>query len=201
MPPEDEVITGSVAITEKDLAQGITGAIAFFRMRWFLAAMFGGALAFLVAINGTKASLGQWAPSGLLLVFFGAWVFAGPRLAARKLLRALIKGGDNQVLYRFDGEGGTIRASGTSSSFAYRIVSRVRETSTTLLLTLGAGSTSIVPKRAFSDSDLERLRQLLATHVKPEKAGGRKPIKLIAIWVALIVVFLVVWQLLNNGPR
>jgi hypothetical protein len=197
MAPEDDVITGSIAITEKDLVRGISDAFAIFRLRWFIAAVFGGSLALVVVMSGTRGSLGQWGPSAFCLVFFGGWVFAGPRLAARKVLRGLVKGGDNQVLYRFDGEGGTIRASGTTSSFAYRIVSRVRETSTTLLLTLGAGSTSIVPKRAFSPGDLDRLRQLLAAHVRTEKTGGGKALKLVVVWVALVFVFVVVWQFLN----
>ncbi len=201
MPADDEVITGSVSITEADLARGIGDHSAFFRLRWFITIMFAAACA-LIVFSGMSGPLEQWAPTGLCLAFVCLWAFIAPRLAARKMLRALVKGGDAQVLYRFDGEGGTIRASGSTSTFAYRVVSRVRESPTTLLLTVGSGSTSIVPKRAFSPADLTRLQALLAAHVKSEKAArSGTAFKLALVWVALVFVFVVVWQLLNARPR
>ncbi len=170
MSAEEQVITGSVAITEADLAQGIGALSTYYRLRWFILLAF---LAMLGALRATATvPVQQWGAYAAIFGLFCVWVFFSPRLAARKLLRVLVKAGDNQVLYRFDAEGGTVRASGATTTFAYRVLTRVRESRATLFLTIGAGSTSLVPKRAFSPEDLARLRQLLAANVKKiEKVG------------------------------
>jgi hypothetical protein len=197
MSSDDGVINGSIAITESDLAQGIAALSAYFRLRWFLVLMFV-AMVVGVAASGMADSGSRWAPSGAAFGFLCVWAFIAPKLTARKILRGLVKAGDNQVLYRFDAEGGTIRASGSTTTFAYRVLTRVRESPTTLFLTVGTATTSIVPKRAFSPDDLARLQQLLAANVKTEKlAGSRKTLKIVLVWLALVFVFVVVWQVLN----
>jgi hypothetical protein len=200
MPSEDEVITGSVAITEADLVRGIGDHSAFYRLRWFIAVMFVAAAA-VVILLGSSGPLAQWAPTGSCLGLVCVWAFVAPKFAAKKILGQLVRAGDNQVFYRFDGEGGTIRASGSTTTFAYRVVTRVRESATTLFVTVGNASTSIVPKRAFSPADLARLQAVLAANVKTEKAGSGKVFKLVVVWAALVFAFVVVWQLLNARPR
>jgi hypothetical protein len=194
------VINGSIAITEADLVQGIAALSAYFRLRWFLIAVFG-VMILALGASGMAGSGSQWAPSGAVFGFLCVWAFIAPKLGARKILRGLVKAGDNQVLYRFDAEGGTIRASGSSTTFAYRVLTRVRESPTTLLLTVGTASTSIVPKRAFSPDDLARLQQLLAANVKAENLrGSRNALKIALVWVVLVVVFVAVWQFLSSAP-
>jgi YcxB-like protein len=200
MSSDDDVINGSIAITEADLVQGIAALSAYFRLRWFLVAMFV-VMAVVLAASGMAGSGSQWAPSGGAFGFLCVWAFIAPKLTARKILRGLVKAGDNQVLYRFDADGGTVRASGSTTTFAYRVLTRVRESPTTLLLTVGTASTSIVPKRAFSPADLTRLQQLLAANVKTEELkGSRSALKIVLVWVALVFVFVVVWQFLNAAP-
>jgi YcxB-like protein len=201
MPTDDGVINGSIAIDEADLLQGINALSAYFRLRWFFVASLVVMAAGLV-VSGAVGSGGPWFPSGALYSFLCVWAFVAPKLAARRILRGLVKAGDNQVLYRFDAEGGTIRASGSTSTFAYRVLTRVRESRTTLLLTVGTGSTAIVPKRAFSPDDLARLQQVLAANVKTEKPSGRRnAFKIGFVWLLLLLAFIAVWQFLNAGPR
>jgi hypothetical protein len=197
MPTDDGVINGSIAITEADLTQGIAALSTYFRLRWFFLVLFVAMIGGLVA-SGMDGAGGRWVPSGACFGFFCVWAFIAPKLAARKVLRGLVKGGDTQVLYRFDAEGGTIRASGSTTTFAYRVVTRVRESPATIFLTVGAGSTSLVPKRAFSPEDLGRLQQSLAANVKTEQLpGSRNVLKIVLVWIALVFVFVVVWQVLN----
>jgi hypothetical protein len=197
MPPEDEVINGSIGITEADLTRGIQDHSAFFRLRWFMLVMFAAASA-VVLFSGMAVPLSQFAPQGLCFAFICTWAFVSPRLSARKMLRTLVKAGDNQILYRFDAEGGTVRASGATSTFAYRVLTRVRESATTLHLTFGSGATTLIPKRAFSPADLARLQALLAQYVKNEKTtGSGRALKLVFVWLALVFAFVVIWQFLN----
>jgi hypothetical protein len=201
MADGDEVISGSIAITETDLVQGIVALSAYFRLRWFFLVVFV-AMGGVLAASGMSGSGGQWAPSAVCFGFLCVWSFLAPKLAARKILRGLVKAGDNQVLYRFDAEGGTIRASGSSTTFAYRVLTRVRESPTTLLLTVGTASTSIVPKRAFSPGDLARVQQFLTANVKNEKlSGSGRAFKIALLWLALVFAFVVVWQFLGAHPR
>jgi hypothetical protein len=201
MSSPDEVISGSVAITEADLTRGVTEASSLYRARW----IYLGLAALVFAIAAGTGSL-VWSTSNLpaltgITVFY-LLLFVGPRLAARKLFRAMVKAGDSQVLYRFDAEGVTIRASGVTTTFAYRLLAQFRSSGSALLLTTNAGSTTIVPHRAFSAPDLERVHALLGAEVKRAPPRGlAKPAKLIILWVALVFAFVVVWQFLNARPR
>jgi len=70
------------------------------------------------------------------------------------------------------------------------------------LLTTNSGMTTIVPKRAFAASDLERLRGLISVEVKREADRGlAKPLKFLVLWFALIIALVVAWQLLDARPR
>src|SRR5262249_36944173 len=136
------------------------------------------------------------------LVFTAAFVgtlFVAPRLTARRILRALTKAGDGDVTYRFDPEGGTIRASGSTTSFAYRARTKAREGKTAFLLYPNPLVANIVPKRAFSAEGMERVRSYITANV-PTKRTPRVA-KIFLIWIALIVGFVVLWQFLNTGGR
>jgi hypothetical protein len=201
MSPSDEVISGSVAITEADLTRGVTEASALYRGGWIYLGLSGVVLAIAVATGSIVWSQAN-VPAFTFMVVFYLLLFVGPRLSARKLFRALVKAGDNQVLYRFDSEGVTIRAAGVTTTFAYRLLSQFREGAATLLLTTNAGSTTIIPKRAFATPDLDRVRALLSVEVKRAPARGlAKPIKLVIFWLALVFAFVVVWQFMNARPR
>lgn len=58
---------------------------------------------------------------------------------------------------------------------------------------------NIVPKRAFSPEGLAQLRALLQAHVAPKRVLGAK--KLFLAWLALVVLFTVLWQVLAVTAR
>jgi hypothetical protein len=131
---------------------------------------------------------------------FAALMFYIPRASARSLLLSLVRAGDNRVFYRFDAEGVTIRAAGSTSSFAYRTVIRSRETGTAFLLYATPEVASIVPKRAFAAGDLERVRALLGSQVPRQTARGQAG-RFVLLWLGLIVVFFVIWQFMSLRGR
>lgn len=201
MSPADEVVSGAVAITHADLTRGVRDAVMLYRARWLCLGLF---VALMVAAGVTGSMV--WSVKNVLPLVgasvFYVFLFVGPHLTGRRLYRALIKGGDNQVMYRFDAEGVTIRASAVTTTFAYRLLSRFRETRSMFLLTTNSGMTTIVPKRAFAASDLQRVRGLIPVEVKREAGRGlARPVKFFVLWLALIIAFVVVWQLLNARPR
>ena len=81
----------------------------------------------------------------------------------------MAQGGDRHISYRFDDEGVTIRAAGVTTTFAYRKLVRVRELKTALLLYTTSMIANIVPKRAFSEGDLSRVRAFLAPYAKGKR--------------------------------
>lgn len=201
MVSEDEVVTGSIGLTERDLVLGVREISNLFRFRWLLLAltsvMFG-----IAAVSNSSVCAAHNLPELVGLGVFYLAIFAGPRWSARRLYRSLIKAGDSQVFYRFDAQGVTIRASGQTTSFAYRLLSRFRETAATFLLKRDGGLTTIVPKRAFADAEVSRLRALLSAEVKHEPGRGLgRAGKLVVLWVALVFAFVVMWQFLNARPR
>jgi hypothetical protein len=201
---EDVVVVGTVRLTQKDLAGALCEMSWFFRLRWVLVLS-------IVVVAGTWVVAGLTAASSqapaqppvaalVFAAFFAAATFLGPRMTARRIIRALAQAGDPEVTYRFDDEGVTIRATGSTTTFAYRRILKTREGKTAFFIYCSPMVANIVPKGAFAPADVDRVRALIAAHVtpKPMGAGGRK---VIILWVVLIVLFAVVWLLLNAQGR
>jgi hypothetical protein len=151
-------VTGTIELDERDLAPAIVRMSPIYRIRWLVVLW--------VAFSATYSALGGTISKALLPVVmsaaFAVFLFAWPRLTARRLVRSIAHGGDAHVAYRFDHEGLTIRAAGVTTTLAYRQLVRVREVRTALLLYTTSQLANIVPKRAFSQADLPRVRAFLA---------------------------------------
>jgi len=195
MNDETEVVTGDLELEERDLHAAILDT------SWLLRARFGIA-AILAFSYGTLAFMGHahlqdlFGPllCGAVLV---AALFVTPNLRARKLLEALAKGGDRRASFRFDGEGVTFRTAGSTTTSAYRSIAEYREGKAAFLVYHSPGVANVVPKRAFSPADLARVSALLAANVKAKRGGNAS--KILIVWFALILVFMVVWQFLSNS--
>jgi hypothetical protein len=55
----------------------------------------------------------------------------------------------------------------------------------------------LVPKRAFTDADQARLRAELTARVPVHKSPGGGAKRVVILWLALVLVFLGIWQLLS----
>jgi hypothetical protein len=195
MPAERAPIEGRLRMTEEDVLDGLHGMMPFLRVRWIYltiilaAAIFGASSGWLL-----KSPL-SFLPFLGLNGFLVALSFFGPKSSARKIARAL-RLDEGDVTFRFDGEGVSQHAPGSTSTTAYRVIPGWREVKGAFLLTCGPNAANIVPKRAFAPGDVERVRALLAENVKPAPVPGRKGLRrMFTIWLLLIVAFFVVWQL------
>jgi YcxB-like protein len=119
----------------------------------------------------------------IVAVWLG-WTFFRLWYGARRIHSAVVRGGDDEVIYRFEGDGVTMRGPGSTTSLALRTLVRVKEGKTAFMLYVNPYVANIVPKRAFAPADVDRVRALLAMHVRVEQVGSlpRKA------WVVLVVI-------------
>jgi hypothetical protein len=145
---------------ERDIASAIVQMSLIYRVRW-LAVLWAAFYAVHVSLGGTP---GQMVLPVLVCGIVVVFLFVQPRLTARRLVQAIApgQGADRKVSYRFDAEGLTISTAGSTTTVAYRKLVRVREVKSALLLYANPRIANIVPKRAFSEADLSRVRTFLA---------------------------------------
>jgi hypothetical protein len=185
-------------MTEEDVLGGLLGIMPYLRFRWFYLAVIVAGAVFGVASGGLMKEPLSYAPflgvNGFLLVL----AFFGPRIAARKTVRAL-RLDEGDVTFRFDADGISTHAPGSTATVAYRAIPGWRESASAFLLTCGPNAANIIPKRAFEPGDVDRVRALLAANVTAAPLIPRKKIRrTLILWVALIFAFLVIWHLFND---
>lgn len=145
-----------------------------------------------------------------------SWVyFASPLVLAPLIALGLWKGrarwAENAVKdirslegveFIFDAAGVTVALPGRRSSTAWESLSRCLETSAAFAIYLTPNAMMVVPKRAFAAADQPRLRALLQQRVpnRPLRGvyGYGSPLRGLALWTVLVVVFLVIWQILSS---
>jgi hypothetical protein len=187
-------IVGTLQFEESDLVPAMVAMSSLYRDRVPLAIFVGIGAASATFVFPHDLAM-RALPSFVAFAAMLAATFVAPRYAARRAMRRMAEVGDTNVTYRFDAEGITIRSAGATASFAYRKVHRFREIDTAFLLYAQPRIAQIVPKRAFSAEDLAEVRSLLREHIQPKRVLGPK--KLVVLWVALVVVFVVLWQVLS----
>jgi hypothetical protein len=188
-----EATIGSLALEEGDLLPAIIDMSVWSRGRFGIALII--ALAYgTLALRGhvTTADVAPQVMIGGIFLFF---VFASPRIRARRLLESIAAGGDRHASYRFDDDGVTFRTAGSTNVTSYRSLVEYQEARTAFLVYSSPGVAHVVPKRAFSPEGMARVGALLAAHVK--KRRQRSANKLILAWSAGLLLFFVVWQFLN----
>jgi hypothetical protein len=168
-PAEGHPIFGSARLSEAELREALVRTAPLLRHRWlFLAACTGlGVLTTRMSDHHPRGWVLDFLPATIATAVLFVILLRAPGTSARKMLKTL---GDSDIDYRFDDQGVTIRASGTSSTVSYRVISRFRETERTFLVYTSPGLANIVPKRAFSAADQQAVRALLEAHVQPR--GG-----------------------------
>ena len=193
MNDETDAVTGSLELEERDLHTAIIDT------SWFLRARF--AIAAILAFSYGMLAFASHAPTSQMFgpILCGAvlvsMLFVAPRMRARKLLESLAKGGDRHASFRFDGDGVTFRTAGSTTTSAYRSIAEYSEGKTSFLVYHSPGVANVIPKRAFSPGDLARVSALLAANVKVKRQ--RAVGKIVVLWFACILTFLVVWQFLS----
>jgi len=196
--PEVAPVIATVRLTEKDIRAGLNemGGSGPWRRVLFIVPVIAVVLT-MSGRNGGMTSVTTLAPVIFMTVLYLTFLFVIPLRAAKGQIRNLERAGDTNVTYRFDDEGLTIRSSGASASMAYRRLVKSRRGKTTLLLFSTPQIAQIIPLRAFSADELERVLAFLPPDQKGSGIGGWKRVAL--LWVVVLVAFLAIWQFLNDG--
>jgi hypothetical protein len=194
-----EATVGSVELEETDLRTAILDMSGLLRGRVAITVIL--ALCFVSVLSVGAEGWGTKVQLLVLPALFLGLLWVSPVLSARRLLRAIAKGGDRHASYRFDDESVTMRTAGSTMTISYRSLVEYREGKTAFLLYTAPNVANIVPTRAFPPEGVARVRALLAANVKPRPARNLN--RLILMWIVLIFVSLVLWQFLNasGAPR
>jgi hypothetical protein len=160
-----------------------------------------------VLLVGRQAWLAGFAGAvGLLCGFMGLWQSAGPRYLARQHIRGM-NDDEFAVHFRFDEDGMLIGGSWGRSFHRYSGIHAYTEHRSTILVQTGPVLRTVVPKRAFSQPDLETVRALLKSRVKPRTTSAAEPAaslawRYVALWVAIVLLLLVAAGVIHvgNGP-
>ena len=160
-------------------------------------------LAVSVLLVGRQPWLAGFAGAvGLVFGFLGIWHSAGPRYLGRQHIQGLNED-EIPVRFRFDQEGMTISGSWGTSFYRYCGIHSYTERGSAILVQTGPMLRMVVPKRAFSPADLETVRGLLKSRVKP-RAGSVEPQpglvwRYVALWVAIVLLLLVAAGVIRVG--
>jgi hypothetical protein len=98
------------------------------------------------------------------------------------------------MTFELDPAGYSVSTPTSSSSSDWSTLHRYHEGKTAFLFYVNPTVQQIVPKRAFGNDDIAKVRALLAAHVTQRPAGHWGGAKMILLWAFLIVVFLAIWQ-------
>jgi uncharacterized membrane protein len=112
---------------------------------------------------------------------------------------------ERQLSFHFDASGYRITTPVSTASGQWSSVHRTQESASTFFIYPASNLFQVVPKRALAEPDVPRLRALLAEHVQPRPTkytGTARAKKALLLWVALIFMFLLIWQFLGGeGSR
>jgi hypothetical protein len=134
--------------------------------------------------------------------FVAALVFTLLRRAPRGWAkRAFADNGLATQRYRFDEQGLSVDSDLRKVQLAWPALPNHLETPKSFVVYSSSQTIFVIPKRAFDDVSLPRLRQLLQARVPRQREPNRALVRL-AIWVVALVLFLSIWHVLGtNQPH
>lgn len=142
-----------------------------------------------------------WVAAAVPVLFVGALIVGvsrGKRTFARNVLSDM---GGGQIGYRFSDEGFGIQTPRAKSVVAWESLAELVERPAYFLVFTAPQQFVLVAKRAFSADDVETLRQMFVERIVKKPLRGVPPRnagRTLMMWVALIVVFMVIWQLFGR---
>ena len=157
-----------------------------------------------VLLLGRQAWLAGFAGAvAAVFGFLSVWHAAGPRYLARQHIQGLNED-EFAVRFRFDQDGMTISGSWGSSFYRYCGIHEYVEYGSSILVQTGPVLRMVVPKRAFSPEDLQTVRDLLKSRVKPRttsrgERGSELAWRYVALWIALLLLVLVAAGVIDFG--
>jgi hypothetical protein len=194
--PEPTRLTGETALVPADLVHAIL-VLRLFRYRWLYLACAGLLVVIYIVMSGPGgATLESFAPFLVFTVVFAAFLFAGPHVFARRAISAMP---DPTVHWEIGEDALTIATRGTSVTWSWEQITAFHEKASVFLLWVRPGSVQAIPKRAFAPDGVAWLRAKLERAIVPRRKGRGRRVRWVLLWLALVILFLVVWQLLSGG--
>jgi hypothetical protein len=191
-------VLGEVVVNAADIA-GAIAELPLFRRKWSYLA--GAALLVALLMGLGHASLSSVTPFLVLTAIFQGYMFVGPRVMARRTLAAMP---DHAIRYRADADELTIATTGSTVTRSWERITRMLEKPAAFLIWVGPGAVQVIPKRAFKERDLTWLREQLVrgSTASKARAPAAKRWRVVLLWIALVLGFLLLWQLLQStGAR
>lgn len=188
-------IRGQAVLTKEDFTSAWIG-IPQFRYTIVWVGVMGAAVLAMFLITSRDASNPIAFIASPLIV--GALAVGLLRGRSRWAENALKSADGKAVDYVFDDYGFQTTSPGRDARLEWRTLHRGLEIKDAFVIYTNPQIVTVVPKRAFSSADQDRLRRELATRIpRPSSQGGALK-KALLLWLALIVAFLAIWQFLNT---
>ena len=197
-------IVGEADVTEADLAHVAT-QLPGSQRPWLVPALVAAGFLVFLVLN-PAAPREQILSLALPAAFAVLLTVLFQRAARRAWIKQALTNVGGPTTFRFDDYGFASESSMRQHRLAWAVLVRVPETAQAFLVYTTPGTVLIVPKRAFADAEVARLRRWLPERITPtplQKAGlfgARSTQRTLLLWVLLVVAFLAIWQFLDQPP-
>jgi hypothetical protein len=199
----ESTIEGAARLTEADFFEASAHVPAFRRTRTYgllLPAMW-------LVVAGTSA-MGTTSTSELALplVLSGSFTFGIAflllRLAPRSWAkRASADTGLGRIDFRLDAQGLSVESALRQARLAWPALSGYAESGQAFIVYTSPQTVFVIPKRAFEEAELGRVRQMFAERLSP-KQGSQRLLLRLALGGVVVVAFLAIWHMLSlEAPR
>jgi hypothetical protein len=200
-----EAIRGQLTLTDEDVQRAIREQAG---LKWWHAAL---VLPPILVVGWPAFKAGNSdnlfvsvVPTLFFVGFIGFTLRARFRTVGKQVMENKTEA-ERELSFHFDASGYRITTPVSTASGQWSGVHRTQESASTFLIYPASNLFQIVPKRAFAEPDVSRLRALLAEHVQPRPTrytGTARAKKALLLWVVLIIMFLFIWQFLGGeGSR
>jgi hypothetical protein len=152
---------------------------------------------FLLIVVGSPVPPRQWlsyAPwmlASLPIGVLAAWAYRN-HWASTSFARV----GPQQIVYCFDSEGLRVSSSVGKYHLAWDELLNSIETPRAFLVFFQRSQFLLVPKRSFTATEVVEVTELLAT--MPRRAGGRRVLRTVGVWLLVCVLVLVLFELFQS---
>jgi hypothetical protein len=194
-------IEGTTRLTEADFLEASVHVPAFKRTRTYgllLPAMW-------LVVAGTSAmGATRMSELALPLVLSGSFTFGIAFLLLRLApsswaKRASADTGPGKIDFRIDAVGLSVNSALRQAQLAWPALAGYAESGSAFIVYTSPQTVFVIPKRAFEDTELGRVRQMLAERLSPKQRSSRLFVRL-ALGSIVVVAFLTIWHMLSLEP-
>jgi hypothetical protein len=194
-------IEGTTRLTEADFLEASAHVPAFKRTRTYgllLPAMW-------LVVAGTSAmGATRMSELALPLVLSGSFTFGIAFLLLRLApsswaKRASADTGLGKIDFRIDAVGLSVSSALRQAQLAWPALAGYAESGSAFIVYTSPQTVFVIPKRAFEDTELGRVRQMLAERLSPKQGSSRLFLRL-ALGSIVVVAFLTIWHMLSLEP-